>query len=701
MSSRVTYFLAVCFTVQVFALVATFFVMDSIYENEQEEILIESIASIDKSSLEEIILHAEIKNEKALDYTLYDILQTKNLREVEFLRGKVRPESEGMACDARSGGVIVCLSSNKNEIKGYLPIYSGEERIGYLLQSTSAKINPSSLTGFYEVSFIVVLLTFLLNTIAIYLYFKFDFSKEITKLANAIQKLQAKGEKNSLTFRTKEFDDLNKVFSETFDKLKKHEKARMKEEKSHLMNKIASQVAHDIRSPLAALNMISKDIDSLPETTRLMLRSSVNRIQDIANNLLHVRKTGDDEIEENISTYLLAPVIEDIVSEKRTSLRGKSNVSIDSCGDNSYGIFVEIEKSHMKRIVSNLVNNSVEAFEGEKGEINIYFRREHKTVSIVVSDNGKGIPASIIGKLGKEGATFGKDNESESGSGLGLFHAKEMIEEWGGSLKIDSKVGIGTDIIISLPIQKSPSWFIPRILLNTNQKIVIIDDDSSIHQVWETRLRGSANKKNIEIIHFTDPNEFKKWSNSNDIENVTFLCDYEFIGHKINGLNLIEENKIERNSILVTSRYEEDEIRSRCEKFGVKLIPKMMAEIVPIEARGPAEVDLVHIDDDELMRMSWEFNAKKAGKKIMSLKDPEGVREKLKEIPKETLFYIDSYLGENVISGQELAKELFEMGYENLYMSTGYEANNFDNMPWIKGVIGKEAPWGNEKNPQA
>ena len=58
--------------------------------------------------------------------------------------------------------------------------------------------------------------------------------------------------------------------------------------------------------------------------------------------------------------------------------------------------------------------------------------------------------------------------------------------------------------------------------------------------------------------------------------------DYELLGGAKTGLDLIKQFSIERNSILVTSRYDEKTIMKRCEKDGIKLIPKGMAGFVKI-----------------------------------------------------------------------------------------------------------------------
>jgi hypothetical protein len=81
--------------------------------------------------------------------------------------------------------------------------------------------------------------------------------------------------------------------------------------------KIASQVAHDIRSPLAALNVYIKCISSLPEEERVFIRNATDRINDIANNLVIKFKNELVAKDNTIGNEIISIMIENIVSEKR------------------------------------------------------------------------------------------------------------------------------------------------------------------------------------------------------------------------------------------------------------------------------------------------------------------------------------------------------------------------------------------------
>jgi hypothetical protein len=197
---------------------------------------------------------------------------------------------------------------------------------------------------------------------------------------------------------------------------------------------------------------------------------------------------------------------------------------------------------------------------------------------IQVIDDGQGIPTEILEKLGQRGISFGKDG-STSGSGIGIYHAKQIIESFHGNFIIKSELGKGTVVSIDLPLASTPDWFVEKITLPLGSTLVSLDDDTSIHQIWKERLH----EQNISIpfFSFASIQEFTKWTIKRK-DNCLFLIDYEFLNQNKNGLDVIEELNLQDQAILVTSRYDEKKIRERCASLGVKLIPKSMAGFVPI-----------------------------------------------------------------------------------------------------------------------
>ena len=359
-------------------------------------------------------------------------------------------------------------------------------------------------------------------------------------------------------------------------------------EQEIITTNIAQQVAHDIRSPLSALQLVTYDLKGLPEEKRIMIRNASQRINDIANNLLlksqtfHKGELQKNLVQEESSCVLLSSVLESIISEKRTNLRNLPHVQIDlQLNKNSYGLFASVQVNQLKRILSNLINNAVEAL-GDRGTIEIGLRVSgSQEITLYILDNGSGIPPEVLAKLGQRGVTHGKAGTT-SGSGLGVYHAIKAVESWGGRLEIVSTLGKGSTFSLILPRQEAPPWFVPHIELAPDHRIVILDDDISIHQVWQGKFR-SIEKKDIRyhLEFVSSPEDFRK-SVSENSTSALYLCDYELLGFQETGLDLIETLAIQDSSILVTSRFGEKGIRNRCERLGVKCIPKELASFVPI-----------------------------------------------------------------------------------------------------------------------
>jgi signal transduction histidine kinase len=446
------------------------------------------------------------------------------------------------------------------------------------------------------------------------------------------------------------------------------------------LNQIAAQVVHDIRSPLSALNASINDTYSSPEKRRNVIRNCAIRINDIANNLLLKYRQGKNKNENEIMLFSEPAVIllESIIAEKKINL-SNSDIEIKlEIDPDSYNTFIEVESIEFKRILSNIINNSLESFDS-KGKIKIKLFKNSGKIYISIRDNGCGISKNQIHLVLEEGISFGKKN----GSGLGLPYAINKITSWHGDYTFDSEIGVGTHFEIILPQAKPAIWCAQEINITQKSKIVILDDEEYIHRLWENRFSQNIIEKNdLKLFYFYSPPELIAFCQSEDMSNTYFLLDFELIGHTENGMMLAEKLNIGSKTILVTSLYESIEIRRHCEKLGIRILPKFFAEVTPIN----------FIDDDEYITNIWIEKAKIINKKIRVFNDIFEFMEIFHLYDKKTLIYIDSSLGGN-LKGEEFAKILYDKGYQNIFLATGYPPENFKNIYWVKEIIGKEPPF--------
>ena len=458
---------------------------------------------------------------------------------------------------------------------------------------------------------------------------------------------------------------------------------------------LAGQVSHDIRSPLSALNMILASLQDLPEDRRLIVRNATQRINDIANSLLQKsRATQNSETNKKAISrdepIMLVALLDAIVSEKRVQFRDTMNIEIQGELRLGYGLFAKIDASLFARTISNLVNNSIEAF-SSGGRIDIGIGELDGSISVTIKDNGKGIPEEVLKRIGEQGVSFGKV-DSQSGFGLGVYHAQRTIESAGGHFTVTSQVGIGTVVTMRLPKATTPDWFLEKLEIQPNSFLVSADDDHTIHQIWDGRLSSvDARSSGIEHLTFSSLEQFENWLLENSTSVSSFLVDYEFLGQIGTGLDVIERTGINRKAILVTSRYDEPYVRDRAELLGVKVLPKALAPFVPLSiGKSLLKFDAVLIDDDvELIHTMWKMAAQEQGKQILCFSRVEDFYKRAVELDKSTPLYIDVNLGAG-IRGETVAAGAVSMGFTNVVLATGYENDSVSMPIGVHRVIGKD-----------
>lgn len=458
-----------------------------------------------------------------------------------------------------------------------------------------------------------------------------------------------------------------------------------------LIGNQAKQVAHDIRSPLSALNMVTSSLQGLESEQKELIKSSIQRINDIANDLLKKGKSSPVENSDpsaninEVETVLINPLVDSIITEKRLQFNNKTNLNIAASTNQVYGSFIHINSSDLKRVLSNLINNSVEAIDKKSGTIEVFLDSNTQFALIKIKDNGPGIPPHILDKLGIESVTYGKDS-TDSGSGLGVLHAKKTIESMQGQFSITSKLGVGTEVTISLPLAEKPIWFLDTLKLKEKSAVLICDDDSSIIALWKKRLSDFSS---ISPYYFTDLDSLSSFLKDNPDLNFTLLIDFEFSGEQKTGLDFIIENQLASKAVLVTSHYEEDRIIQSCLEHGIKQIPKNICALVPIEMANSKEYyDAVVLDDEDLQIRSWQFAAIQKGKKILTFSKSDEFLSALSNIDHQSCLFIDSILSEST-KGEDIATKVNAMGFTNIYMSSGHDPSYFNDMKFLKGIIGK------------
>lgn len=208
------------------------------------------------------------------------------------------------------------------------------------------------------------------------------------------------------------------------------------------------KLAHDIRSPLASLKMRIEFSTELPQALQSFIIYQLNRMSGILNNAHQKYDTEKLCVAKCKERVAVAKIITAIIAEKNVEHGNKRVQFKSNFAEDGELATIKINQSDLERMLSNMINNAVEACEGIDGMVGIKLSKSDNSVRIAITDNGKGLPARVIQKIKEnEIVTHGKEN----GQGFGFQHIRETLAEVGGELLIESNPSQLTTITLVFP----------------------------------------------------------------------------------------------------------------------------------------------------------------------------------------------------------------------------------------------------------
>jgi signal transduction histidine kinase len=318
---------------------------------------------------------------------------------------------------------------------------------------------------------------------------------------------------------------------------------------------LAREVAHDIKSPILSLKAIEDSLKRrLSENDSHILNSVIVNIENMARKLTERHKCSKDLKSNAIDKYVsVYSCLEDVIKTKKIycEKNEKSSIVFNFKYDQeSRMIVVRGDYTDFNRMISNLLNNSVESLRGIgdlAGVIDVSLKVKNDKVEVIVKDNGESMSKEILEKINNNNFT---SISKMYGHGMGMQQVKRVIENMDGTLNIKSRKGMGTEIVISFPrIQNLPRWLVGKIELNKGDTLVILDDSDSTRKIWQKRL--AKYKNDLDVKYFLDPVKTVDFLNTlKDKSKVFLITDYTFENQLMNGIDVIEKCGMQNRSVL-------------------------------------------------------------------------------------------------------------------------------------------------------
>ncbi len=214
-------------------------------------------------------------------------------------------------------------------------------------------------------------------------------------------------------------------------------------------------IAHDIRSPITALDGVSEQMsyylekDNKAKLNRLADRidTTAKRLTSLLDNLLNWALLQTGMIPYNPKAVDIQSVAQENI-ELFTPVAEAKNITLKNEILTTSPVFSD--ESALQTIIRNLVNNAIK-FTPEGGEVSISTEEKGDKIFIKINDTGTGIAADKLEKLFSLNKQSSKGTAGEKGSGLGLMLCKELVELNKGTIQAISELGKGSSFVFSLP----------------------------------------------------------------------------------------------------------------------------------------------------------------------------------------------------------------------------------------------------------
>lgn len=246
-----------------------------------------------------------------------------------------------------------------------------------------------------------------------------------------------------------EIGDLYRNYEDMRLRLKETTEEQLQQEKQN--KELISNISHDLKTPITAIKGYMEGImDGVADTPEKMdkyIKTVYNKANDmdrLINELTIYSGIDNNRIPYHFHRINVAEYFGDCVEEVGLELDSR-NIKLNYSNLVDPATLIIADPEQLKRVINNIISNSVKYIDKEQGIIDIRILDEVDSIRVEIEDNGKGIAAKDLPKIFERFyRTDASRNSTKGGSGIGLSIVKKIIEDHGGYIWATSKEDEGT-----------------------------------------------------------------------------------------------------------------------------------------------------------------------------------------------------------------------------------------------------------------
>jgi signal transduction histidine kinase len=226
-------------------------------------------------------------------------------------------------------------------------------------------------------------------------------------------------------------------------------------ELDRMRDAFVATVSHELRTPLTSisgfLEMMHEEEQALGESGKRYLdviRRSTERLHALVEDLLLIAQIEAKRVELDLLPVDVVELVVGAVEGQRPAADEKG-VTVEVIAD--HPPIVRADRIRLTQVLDNLVSNAVK-FTGAGGSVRVHISGKGDEVELLIADTGVGIPADEQGQLfSRFFRASTATQHAIPGTGLGLSICRALVEQHGGTISVESRVGEGTEVTITIP----------------------------------------------------------------------------------------------------------------------------------------------------------------------------------------------------------------------------------------------------------
>lgn len=274
--------------------------------------------------------------------------------------------------------------------------------------------------------------------------------KPINELNVAMRKIKEGNFDYALPTDVKgEIGDLYRNYEDMRLRLKESTEEKLQNEARN--KELISNISHDLKTPITAIKGyvegIMDGVADTPEKIDKYIKTVYNKANDmdrLINELSIYSNVDNNRIPYNFHRINVVDYFEDCVEEVGLDL-DSLNIRLNYSNMVDSDVVVIADPEQMKKVINNIISNSVKYMDKPKGVIDIRVLDAVDSIQVEIEDNGKGIAQKDLQNIFERFyRTDASRNSAQGGSGIGLSIVKKIIEDHGGYIWATSREGEGT-----------------------------------------------------------------------------------------------------------------------------------------------------------------------------------------------------------------------------------------------------------------